>query len=67
MIRPTRDDALAAMSAHLEQRVLRGELVVLDIPRRGASAVAGKFADDPTLHDICADIYSERDRQRECE
>jgi len=61
----TRDEALAAMTAEIQQRVQRGELVSVEIPRGGASAVAGKFADDPTLGHICAEIYAERDRQRD--
>ena len=65
MVRPTRDEALAAMTAELEQRIGRGELVSIDIPRGGALAVAGKFADDPTLVEICEEIYAERDRQRD--
>jgi hypothetical protein len=64
-VRPTRDEALAAMTAELQQRVRRGELLSVEIPRGGVMAVAGKFADDPTLPDLCADIYAERDRQRD--
>ncbi len=64
-IRPTRDAALAAMTAELQQRVSRGELVAIEIARGGALAVAGKFADDPTLSEICEEIYAERNRQRE--
>ena len=64
-IRPTRDEALAAMTAELQQRVRRGELLSVEIPRGGVSAVAGKFAEDPTLSEICAEIYAERDRQRD--
>jgi hypothetical protein len=65
MVRPTREEAVAAMTAELQHRVQRGELLSVEIPRGGASAVAGRFADDPTLSHICAEIYAERDRQRD--
>ena len=65
MVRPTREEALAAMTAELQHRVQRGELLSVEIPRGGVSAVAGRLADDPTLSDICAEIYAERDRQRD--
>jgi hypothetical protein len=65
VVRPTRDEALSAMTAEIQQRVQRGELLSVEVPRGGASAVAGKFADDPTLLEICAEIYAERDRQRD--
>ncbi len=57
----TREEALAAMTSELQQRVERGELVSVEIVQRGASAVAGKFADDPTLVEICDEIYTDRD------
>jgi hypothetical protein len=65
VVRSTRDEALAAMATEIQQRVQRGELVSVEIPRRGVSAVAGRFADDPTLQGICADIYADRDRERD--
>jgi hypothetical protein len=65
VVRSTRDEALAAMTAEIQQRVERGELVSVEIPRRGVSAVAGKFADDPTLKRICANIYADRDGERD--
>jgi hypothetical protein len=65
LVRPTRDEALAARTVELQQRVGRGELLSVEIARSGVSAVAGKFADDPTLPEICAEIYAERDRQRD--
>jgi hypothetical protein len=65
MVRPTRDEAVAAMTAELQQRVRRGELVSVEIPRGGVAAVAGAFAEDPTLPQICAEIYAARDRQRD--
>jgi hypothetical protein len=65
VVRRTRDEALAAMTTELQQRVERGELVSVEIVRRGASAAVGKFADDPTLAEICDEIYAERNRERD--
>lgn len=65
VVRPTRDEALSAMQDELQRRVERGELVSVSVADRGAMAVAGKFADDPTLSDICNDIYVQRDRERD--
>ena len=65
VVRATRDEALAAMTAEIQQRVQRGELISVEIPRCGVSTVAGKFADDPTLQEICVEIYAERDRDRD--
>jgi hypothetical protein len=64
-IRPTREDAISAIEAELQQRVLRGELISVEVAKTGALAVAGKFTDDPTLQDICDEIYAQRDRQRD--
>jgi hypothetical protein len=62
---PTREDALTKMQAALEQRVLVGEIVFLDVPpeEEGIMASAGKYRDDPTLADIRAEIYRERDAE----
>ena len=65
VVRPTRDEAVAAMESELQQRVSRGELLTVELPKRGAAAVAGKFADDPSLPEIVDEIYAERDRDRD--
>ena len=65
IVRPTRDEALNAIEAELRLRVERGELVSVNVADRGVAAVAGKFADDPTLQDVCDEIYARRDRQRD--
>lgn len=33
----------------------------IECPVQGVTALAGRFADDPALREICADIYRERD------
>jgi hypothetical protein len=63
IVRPTRDEALGAMQDELRRRVENGELVAVSVAQSGVAAVAGKFADDSTLQDICNEIYAERDRE----
>jgi hypothetical protein len=59
----TREAAIAALRAEVTQRVDRGELITLDIRSVGITSLAGKYRDDPTLEDICADAYRERDAE----
>jgi hypothetical protein len=58
---PTRAEALAALETVIEKRVERGELVTLQIGRKGLAGLFGKYRDDPTLQDICDEAYKERD------
>jgi predicted RNase H-like HicB family nuclease len=58
---PTRAEALAALETAIEQRVAQGDLVALEIGRRGVSRLAGKYRDDPTLREICEEAYRQRD------
>jgi hypothetical protein len=58
---PTRAEALAALESALENRVKQGELVTLEIGRKGLAGLFGKYRDDPTLQDICDEAYRERD------
>ena len=58
---PTRSGALAALQAELRRRLKSGELVTLEIEPQGVSHLTGRFADDPTLREICADAYAARD------
>ena len=45
----------------VEKRVQQGELVALEIGRKGLAGLFGKYRDDPTLQDICDEAYRERD------
>lgn len=65
VIRPTREEALDAMKSELQERIRHGELVVVDLPDDGVVGLIGKYADDPSLSDICAEAYAERDRDRD--
>ena len=63
----TQQEAIAALTEEIQIRIERGELSVIDLPDRiaahGVLAIAGKYADDPLLKDICGDIYAARDRE----
>jgi hypothetical protein len=63
-VRPTKSEALAALQQELSQKMVAGELVHLELIPPGVSSLAGRFADDPTLREICGDIYRERDVSR---
>lgn len=57
----TREAALVALESAISQRLERGELVALEVSRRGLGGLFGKYRDDPTLSEICAAAYQERD------
>ena len=59
----TREAAIAALKTEVAQRVDRGELITLDIDSAGITGLAGKYHDDPTLENICAEAYRERDSE----
>ncbi|MSU76665.1 MAG: hypothetical protein EXS16_01080 [Gemmataceae bacterium] len=58
---PSRAEALTALESAIEKRVQQGELLNLEVGRKGVAAFAGKYRDDPTLQDICDEAYRERD------
>jgi len=60
-VRPSREAAIAALQEQLAQKIAAGELIDLDLPMLGVSGFAGVFKDDPTLREICTEIYRERD------
>ena len=39
----------------------QGELVALEVRRRGLTGLFGKYRDDPTLREICEQAYQDRD------
>jgi hypothetical protein len=57
----TREQALAALEAAIETRLDRGELVALEVRRRGLTGLFGKYRDDPTLREIRDEAYQARD------
>lgn len=56
----TREQALAALETAIEERLDRGDLVALEVGRRGLAGLFGKYRDDPTLREICENAYRER-------
>ena len=60
---PTRAEALAALELVIEKRVSQGELLTLEVGRKGLAGLFGKYRDDPTLQDICDEAYKERDAE----
>ena len=58
---PTRTEALAALESVIENRIEKGELVTLEVGRKGLAGLFGKYRDDPTLQTICDEAYKERD------
>jgi hypothetical protein len=63
VIRATRSAALEAVQQDIRRLVHSGDLVTIKLEEHGVSELAGSFADDPTLREICADAYRERDSE----
>jgi hypothetical protein len=59
----TREEALSKLESAISKRLEKGELVALEVRRRGLSGLFGKFRDDPTLREICDEAYKERDAE----
>jgi predicted RNase H-like HicB family nuclease len=57
----TREEALAALESAIAKRLDQGELVALEVRRRGLTSLFGKYREDPTLRGICEAAYQERD------
>jgi hypothetical protein len=57
----TREAALAALESVIAQRMDQGDLVALEVRRRGLGGLFGKYRDDPTLREICEAAYKQRD------
>lgn len=64
VMRSSRAEAIAALQQELVAKVAAGELLDLEVQPLGVSSLAGKFRDDPTLREICDDIYRQRDAER---
>ena len=59
----TREEALAKLESAISKRLDQGELVMLEVRRRGLAGLFGKFRDAPTLREICEEAYRERDAE----
>lgn len=58
---PTRHEALAGLESTIARQLDQGELVALEVRRRGLAGLFGKYRDDATLRPICEAAYQERD------
>lgn len=59
----TRLEAVAQLKALVAERVQRGEVDLEKLQLPGLVGLAGKYADDPTLLDICDEAYRDRDAE----
>jgi len=59
----TREGAITALKMEIARRVGRGELLSLEVAGAGVTELAGKYADDATLREICAEAYRQRDAE----
>ena len=65
VVEATREEALAGLQTIIQQRIERGELLSLEVEPIGVTDLAGKYADDPTLSDICEEAYRLRDAENQ--
>lgn len=63
VMKPTRSQAIQALKEKIEQQIELGELLSLSIESVGISSLQGKYADDPTLREICTEAYALRDAE----
>jgi hypothetical protein len=59
----TKSGVIAEMQALLDKRFSQGELIFLDVPKKGVLSFAGKYRDDPTIAEIREEIYRQRDAE----
>lgn len=57
----SRDKAVAALRGEVEVRLSAGELLMMDVEPEGITPLFGRYKGDPSLREIAADIYRERD------
>ncbi len=62
-VAPSRAEAIAGLKSQIAGRIAQGELVAVEVEAAGVTQLAGKYADDPTLRQICSEIYRRRDAE----
>lgn len=61
----TREAALAAVRAALRERLRQADVVMIDPDAEDPwQELAGKYAGDESLREICEEAYSARDREK---
>jgi hypothetical protein len=63
VIGSSREAAVTGLKEQLKQRVAEGQLLSIEVDRDDVWGLAGRFADDPTLRDICTEAYAHRDAE----
>ena len=63
----SREKAIDGVRQQLRTGLASGHLVMVDVDFVGVSGLAGTYADDPTLQEICAEAYRLRDEQKAAE
>lgn len=61
----TKDAAVAAVRAQLDERSSTGELVFVDVEPKGVLALAGKYKDDPDWQAMWDQVKTEAYRYRD--
>ncbi len=64
---PTKEAAIASLRADVNRRIAAGEIVLMDLAPLPVTAFAGILKDDPTLDEMVAEIYRQRDAERPTE
>ena len=60
----SRQAAVSEIQDELRKRIESGQLLSIDVASDNVWGLAGRFANDPTLRDICAEAYAARDADR---
>jgi hypothetical protein len=60
----TREVAIAELRKVITQRVTNGQIASLEIPPCSVTDIIGAFQNDPTLEEIRAEAYRQRDAER---
>jgi hypothetical protein len=62
----TREQAVAAVTAQLRNRVTSGEVVLVDVPNVTTAVPVRQVSpeDAAAIREMCAEIYGERDEQK---
>lgn len=61
----TKDAAIAAVRALLEERTSAGELVFVEVEPQGLLALAGRYATDPVSREMWEEVVAEAYRYRD--
>jgi hypothetical protein len=62
---PTQEEAVEGLRRQIQEQVDRSEIRTIRIDdRHPVTAMAGIFKDDPTLEEMVAEIYRQRDEER---